>query len=339
MPFAEHFAVSGLTLAAQTATLPATININAGFEPTRIEIINTTQFGQTGTGFLNIQKMWWNYLTPTVTYLEYINAAGTSILTGVNSVNAISTYNAQESVLLGPAITGTTITKANPAVATAAAHGLQTGDLVQISNNVVMKQLGGLWFTITVTGANTFTIPLNTNVANFTAETGFIVRKVIVPPLFYPKAITISGISNASPMVISTLSNHGLTVGQKIKLNVPAIFGMPLADKVQGVITAVTATTITLGAINSSAFGTFTWPVGGAGFSAFTPAQVIPFGSGPSVVATPPYWYDDKLDDAETNIGYKGFTIGTGLLRTATAGIIGVTANDVLAWTAFRDDV
>lgn len=338
MPFAEHFMVSGITTAAQTATLPSTININCGFLPTKVSIKNVTQFGVTGTTNLNIQTIDWDSTFATQAQAVYINGAGTALLPGAVTTNGISVYNGTQSVQLGASITGTTITKANPAVCTATGHGLQTGDVVVMSGNVVMKQLGGMNFTITVTGANTFTIPVNTNVANFTAETGFVVRKVTVGPLYYPQRGIVSNITAANPIVVTTTTAHGLTAGQQVRLRVPSVFGMTQANNLQGVITAVTSTTITIASIDSSAFTAWSWPA--ATSVPFTPAFVQPIGSGPlATVAGLASYTQDLLDDSTVNQQFQGFTIGTGLLQTSTASVIGVTASDVLAWTAWRGDV
>ena len=338
MPFAEHFMLSGVTTAAQTATLPARININLGFLPTKIWIVNETQFGASGTGNENITEMYWDSVFPTQTKVKYWNAAGTAILNAVVTSNAISLYDGRNSVQLGPSISGTTITKANPAVATATSHGLQTGDVVLMTNNAVMQQLSGMYFTVTVTGANTFTIPVNTNTANFTQETSFVIRRVIVGPLFYPQRLWISNITQANPVVVTTTQAHGLTVGQQVRLRVPTTFGMVEANNLQGVITAVTSTTLTIGSIDSSAFTAWAWPAASA--VPFTPAFVIPVGSGPTptTVGLVTY-YQDLLDDATTNQQFQGFTIGAGLLQTSAAGTIGVTASDILSWTAWRGDV
>lgn len=343
MPFAEHFMVQGVTTSAQTATLPASISINCGFVPTKIEIFNETRWGANATGFRLIQKIDWNYLLPLSSKVQNWNAAGTGLLNTNVVTNGISVYDSSASVLLGPVIAGTVITRANPAVCTTAAHGLQTGDQIIMTNNTVMTQLGGLRFTVTVTDATHFTIPIDTTQGglNSSNETSFVIRKVIVPELYYPAHLSISSISQATSAVISTTTNHGLTVGQQIRIRVPVGQGMTQMNNLQGLILTVpSATTFTVN-INSSAFTAFTWPAAVNVGGAFSQAAVIPVGSGPSQVTTPPFWYEDKLSDATTNIGFQGFIIGTGLLQTAAAGsgAEGLVAGDVLSWTAWRADV
>lgn len=349
MPFAEHFMLSGVTTAAQTATLPTSLNFNTGFLPTKIWVTNETQFGASGTGNENITEMFWDSAFPTQTKIRYWNAAGTAILQGVVTTNGISQYNGQNaapgtnSLTFGPTVTGGALSKANPAQLTSNAHGLQTGDQILISApftaSTAMSQLGGIIFTVTVTGANTVTIPINTNTANFTATTVTTWRKVNVPPYYYPRNAVITGITQANPMVVTTSTNHGYTVGQQVRIRVPTALGMVQANNLQGVITAVTATTFTIGSIDSSAFTAFAWPA--VTSVPFTPATVTPIGSGPTPTTFLPVtqYYYDTLDDATNNQSFQGFTIGSGLLLTSAAGTIGVTAEDIFSWTAWRGDL
>ena len=341
MPFAEHFMLQGVTTAAQTATLPASISINCGFLPSKIELINRSKIGDASANLIWERVVWNADFGSTNNYVEWHTASSTAMNVSNVTSNGISLYDGKQSVLLGAAVTAGALSKANPAQITSTGHGLQTGDQILVTGPftaaTAMNQLGGIKFTVTVTGANTFTIPINTNTANFTATTVTTYRKITVGPLFYPQRATITGITAANPIVITTSTAHGLTVGQQVRLSVPAVFGMTQANNLQGVITAVTTTTITIGSIDSSAFTAFAWPA--VTSLPFTPAFVIPVGSGPSVVATPPYWYEDKLDDATTNIGYQGFNIGTGLLQTATGVVIGIAAEDIISWTAWRADV
>lgn len=349
MPFAENFMLSGVTAATQTATLPVSLNFNTGFLPTKIWVTNETQFGASGTGNENITEMFWDSAYPTQTKIRYWNAAGTAILQGVVTTNGISQYNGQiaspgvNAIGLGAAVTGGALSKANPARLTSTAHGLQTGDQIMIMGPftaaTAMNQLGGMIFTVTFIDANTVTIPIDTSGANFTATTVTTWRKVVQPPYYYPRNAFITGITAANPMVVTTATNHGYTVGQQVRLRVGSQFGMVQANNITAVITAVTSTTFTLGSVDSSAFTAFAWPA--VSSLPFTQPMVIPVGAGPTPTTfLPNYNYNfDPLDDATTSQAFQGFTIGAGLLLTSAAGTIGVTASDVLSWTAWRGDV
>jgi hypothetical protein len=353
MPFAEHAMVQGTFTAP--ATLPGVVTVNCGFLPTKVQLINRSAIASMtggppalnpGTDYLGFQWDWNSDFGSTVTSVLAM-APNTAVANvpvvsnGLITSNGISLYDGTQSVRLGPVVTGGALSKANPAQLTSTAHGLQTGDQILIRGPftaaTAMNQLGGVIFTVTVTGANTVTIPINTNTANFTATTVTTWQKVNVGPLYYPQRATITGITAANPMVITTSTNHGLTVGQKIRLRVPSVFGMTQANNVEALITAVTSTTITLGSVDSSAFTAFAWPA--VTSLPFTHAQVIPLGSGPSAVSTPPYYYVSGLDDATTNVQYQGFTVGTNILATASTTVLGITASDVFSYVAWRGDV
>lgn len=349
MPFAEHYMLSGTITATQTGTLPVSVNVNCGFLPTKIMITNETEWGITNTGNENIQQMFWDSTNPTQTNVTFINAAGTALVPSVVTSNGISQYNGQiaapgaNSLTFGAAVTGGALSKANPAQLTSTAHGLQTGDQIIIQGPftaaTAMNQLGGIIFSVTFIDANTVSIPVDTTGANFTATTVTTWRKVTVPPYYYPRAAVITKITAANPMVVTTSTNHGLTVGQQVRIRVPAVFGMTQANNITGVITAVTTTTFTLGSVDASAFTAFAWPA--VTSIPFSFAQVIPEGSGPTATTFLPatQFNFDPLDDATDNQSFQGFTVGTGVLKTSAAGTVGITASDVLSWTAWRGDV
>lgn len=71
---------------------------------------------------------------------------------------AVSTLFAAES----PTITISAITKANPAVASATAHGLDDGDVIRITNAGGMTELNGGTYVVEKVDANSFRL-LNTN--------------------------------------------------------------------------------------------------------------------------------------------------------------------------------
>lgn len=305
------------------------LNINLGFIPTRFEVINFTNQNSTANPGVVKKSMWNQFLADGSAYVVKNTAGAATDESSLITTNGFTPYDGRASVLLGPAITGTTITKANPAVCTAASHGLVTGDVVQISNNVVMKQLGGLKFTVTVTGANTFTIPINTNVANFTAETGFVARKVLVGPLYYPSEHKIVNISAANPAVVSTSDAHGYTVGQKVRIRVPQAFGMVQMNNIVARITAVTDVTFTLGDVNSSAFTAFGFPA--ASSVPFVFPDVTPVGEAYVPVTFGLLTYNNNpLDDATLNQQFQGISLGTSVCGAAS---------DVLQYIAYRTDI
>jgi hypothetical protein len=342
MSFAENFMLQGTFTAP--ATLPGSVAVNLGFLPSRVELINLTEIGDTSANEVWERVLWNSAFGSTNNYVEWHTASASTINVSNVTANGIVPYDGRLAAPynFGPVVTATSLSKANPAVLTSAAHGLQTGDRILITGPftvaTAMNQLGGIIFTVTVTGANTVTIPINTNTGNFTATTVTTWRKVLQGPLYYPQSAVITGITAANPVVVTTAIAHGLTVGQQVRIRVPKLFGMTQINNLQGIITAVSTTTFTLGAIDSSAFTAFAWPATTS--VPFTPATYVPVGSGPSPFTFGNVTYNvDVLDDATLNNQFLGFTVGAGLLQTATGGVIGVVASDVIAWTAWRADV
>jgi len=361
MPFAEEFMLQGTFTAP--ATLPATVNVNLGFIPTKVQLIDKTAILSMtggppalnpGTNYLGFQWDWNNDFGSGLTSVLAMapnNAVATVpvVSNGLITTNGISVYNGQiaspgtNSLTFGATVTGGALSKANPAQLTSTAHGLQTGDQIIITGPftaaTAMNQLGGIIFTVTNTGANTVTIPINTTSANFTATTVTTWRKVLTPPYYYPQRTTITGITAANPIVITTATNHGLTNGQQVRLSVPAVMGMTQANNLTGIITANTATTITIGAIDSSAFTAFAWPATTA--VPFNPARLIPNGSGPIATTFLPnvQYNQDLLDDATDNQAFQGFSVGTNILVTGSTTVLGISASDIISWTAWRGSI
>lgn len=177
------------------------------------------------------------------------------------------------------AVTGASLAAAS--VITSAAHGLQTGDLVRLYNITAMQQISSLVFTATRTGANTFTVPINT--AGFAAAgTGGFAQRVNKEQ-FDPKRLWITGITAANPMVVSVSTTHLYNVGSKVRLIVPAAFGMVEANNLLGEVTAIGANTLTLD-IDSSAFTAFAYPTSATAAAGVTFPQVVPVGEDASIL-------------------------------------------------------
>lgn len=240
---------------------------------------------------------------------------------------------------------------------TGAAHGLQVGDTVRVYGLTSAPQFSGLAMTVTAVGSTTtFTTLLNSTGA--TTSVGFVqkIGNYLFPPksLYYPAIRTIAKITNANPMVVTTLVQQNYYPGDVVVFDIPSVFGIPeLTNQYTGlpveatVISANNAVgtqTVTL-AINSIGFGTFGGSNGWPGSSSypFGPPTMVPQGEGNlnnlqafGVSPTPlPYANQNVLSFAQQNLGNRGVLIGAGDGTNAatTGGIIGSTV-DVWEYSA-----
>jgi len=131
----------------------------------------------------------------------------------------------------------------------------------------------------------------------------------------FPAKRVIANISRAASAVVTTLVDHGYSVGQKVRINVPATSGMVQMNGLEGKITAVTAGTFTVD-INSTAFTAFNFPI--YSIPNFTPASVIPNGDTLTL----------GFDGSTRNTAIRGFVLTAG--TTSPAGNNG----DVIYWVA-----
>lgn len=210
--------------------------INLPFQPDYVEMVNVTAAttpAQNGVPFAT-----WDASDGQGTAIaNYFNA--TPVLsTGAVTANGISTFSAGQMLQFGATQSVSTITKANPAVVTAtAAHGLKSGDVVIFQNlyqtaTTGMPQIDGIPFTVTVTGATTFTIPWNTNQTNYTAydtatateDATF--KQVLYPYLYAPGVSIITAITTGSTTTIDTTDAHNFVVGQEVAIRMPQISGV-----------------------------------------------------------------------------------------------------------------
>lgn len=158
------------------------------------------------------------------------------------------------------ALTGTTITNATPAVATVT-NTYSEGDRVIIYNSVGALMYSGMSFTISSVSGSGFTL-LGLNSPG-SAATSFFVRRIPKLGRVEPRALFITGITQATQGVVTVSEAHNYVVGEKIVFNIPGSFGMvqlnSYTQRVPAVITAVTTYTMTIN-INTTAFTAFAFP-------------------------------------------------------------------------------
>lgn len=216
----------------------------------------------------------------------------------------------------------TNISTANPPVVTVASTALlRTGDVVRLTNIVGAPQFGGIDFSITVINGTTFSLGGASQLA--VAGTSGFYRKINFQPLYYPRRRVISAISLAANARVTTTVYHGYTVGQEIRLNVPAGCGMPEMNGLQVVVTYVISPFVFETNIDSSAFTAFVFPLAAA--VPFTPAEAVPMGEDTAQAITSAV---DMLGDATINTGYIGMILAAGDASPGGA------AADVMYWVA-----
>lgn len=204
------------------------------FRPDYVEIVNVTAAttpAQNGVPFAT-----WDASDGEGTAIaQYFN--GTPVLSsGAVTANGISTFYAGLQFQYGAVQQVVSATKANPASFEVTGHGYTTGDVVIFSGlystqfTAGMPQMDGIPFTVTVTDANNFTVPWNSNQTNYTAlaasPTGATVKKVLHPYLYFPGVSFISNITTGATTTIDTTSAHNFVVGQQIAFRIPVIDGV-----------------------------------------------------------------------------------------------------------------
>lgn len=249
--------------------------------------------------------------------------SSTTALVGVNGA-AVPGFTLVDSSTqsTGPATALTAISTATPPRVTVASTALlRDDDVVRLTSITGAPQFGGLDFTIDVIDGTHFDL-VGAPTLGVAATAGFY-RKVNFDPVFYPPHRIIGDISQAAQGVVTTLVNHLYKIGQQIRFNIPAIYGMTELNNVLATIVAIPDDISFTIDIDTSGFTAFTFP--DAGDVPFTPAQVTPVGENTGFAITQNV---DILSDATVNENYIGMILGGG---TSSPG---GDAADVMYWVA-----
>lgn len=283
----------------------------------KFELYNYTNQGSTANPGVVKKAVWIKGMPAASAFVvKNTNSAATDA-SSVITTNGFTAYDDANPISYASQ-TITSITQASSAVVTVTSHGYSTGDYVRFSNVTGMRQIDGYLFQITVTGANTFTIPLNTS-GFAAAATGGSVRKVQRPSIMQPADVRITAITQATSAVVSTAVPHGLSVGAYVTFRVPSAYGMTQIDSVVGRVTAVGSTLSYTVNVDSSAFTAFAFPTSASVASTpVTPAQALPVGE------------QTVLTNSEYNAGVIGLQLGT--------DVVGASS-DVVYYVAYKGQV
>lgn len=254
---------------------------------------------------------------------EAADAANLEQYTTVGGFNYIDTS------LQAPGILHATITAisnaAIPVVTNTGTNGLIPGNIVRLINVAGAQQFGGMDFTVGYNTLSGTTFSLD-YAPQITAGTVGSWRLIAFNPIFYPRHRFITSISQAAQAVVITSVTHGYQVGQAVRFNVPAAFGMVEINGLEGNIVAIN-TTDTVNSftvdINSSAFTAFAFPTSVE--VPFTPAVVVPIGEDTALALANNV---NILSDATFNTAF------TGMVLTGGEGFPGGADEDNMFWVA-----
>ena len=244
--------------------------------------------------------------------------------TGFFLIDTTDTDPLARVILNGAFVTNAT----QPVVSTGNTGLLTTGSIVRLSGTTAALSLSGWDFEIDTVVANvSFTMRYAMQQAPGAAATAGYYRHIPYDPIFYPRWRYIVNIQQVgggnTNAVITTSVQHGYTVGQKIRVNLPdAKFGMTEIHNQEAIVTAATASTITTN-IDIAGYTAFTFALPAT--LPFTMPTIVPIGMdmGTAIAGAV-----DILADARYNTGYIGMRLMPGV-----AGPAGDNS-DVSYWVA-----
>lgn len=300
---------------------PLQISIPSGYSD--FQMINITDIGSTAANTNVMKARGTSSMAAGSAYFSPKTSGAATLDPETTTTTGGFTFMADSALLLiGAAVatSGTDINRANPAVvSTGSTTSLVAGStVVRLINNVGMLQISSMDFTVGTIVANTsFQLKYLDNSGFAADSTSGFYRIVNATSRFYPKSRYITAITLAASAVITMSVTHGYTVGQEVRIAVPAAFGMPEINGLLGVITAVTSgatNTITVN-IDSTGFTAFAFPTSAVAAAGVTFAQVVPVGEAAINSVSQPF--GNLLDDATRNVSITGIIVGSTVQTTA----------------------
>lgn len=235
------------------------------------------------------------------------------------------------------ALTGSTITNANPAVATVT-NTYSEGDTVIIYNSVGMEQISGMTFTISSVSGSGFTL-LGLDASGFSAgASSFKVRRVSKFTPVEPSFLYVTNVTQAVQAQVTVSQANSVYLGQKIEFTVPQSFGMVQLNNfyqpqsLPAVVTAIVDAYNFLVNVNTTGFTAFAFPA-----SSLTPATALFATVAPAGQST----QLNPITGVQTGYNFTNLPFHTGVFvpymyLPSGAQSPGGQANDVIAYQCFK---
>lgn len=249
-------------------------------------------------------------------------------------------------VLPSAGVVVTVMTNVPSPVVTTALPGVSVGSIVRVYGTA-QTDVNGLDFSV---GAIVAGVSLTMRsalqqapgvagvpgIAGAAVEARLIASNVDEYNRIYPSKRVICNVTQAAVPTVTTLVDHSLTVGQQVRVNIPAICGMTELNGQIATVVAVTAVNTFTIDIDTTGYTAFVYPtvaqVGPNG--AWTQPEIVPLGgfAGTFTGQLPGYTNQSIVAATTDNdfIGIKLSAFNTGAIFWAPAGTVG---NDIY-WVA-----
>jgi hypothetical protein len=309
------------------------LNLPSG--ATEIEITNLTDWGSANANTNVMIAQGRSSLLPGYGLVRY-KTNGAATLGGTTADTMLTTggftfFSDSANQNLGAAVAITGINQINHPLALSATTGA-IGDVVRVYGTTGMLQVAGMDFTVTAVNAGVSQTLGFLDASGFAAPAtaGFyrripfaesdVLGVTIAPnPRYYPRARYITSITQAASAVITMSVTHHFQVGEKVRIVVPASFGMPEINNYLATVTAiahsatVNSITVDFNSVGATAFAFPTSAIAALGTSF---AMVIPVGEAAvNTIALP---VGNLLDDRTRNVSMNGVIIGASALVAST---------------------
>jgi hypothetical protein len=261
-----------------------------------------------------------------------INIDNFSTSTASNGFTYVTSFPAPQA-----ALTGTTITQANGAVASVT-NTYSEGDTVVIYNAVGMQQISGMTFTISSVSGSAFTL-VGLDSSGFAAgATAFSVRRVNQFTPVEPSFLYVTAITQAAQAQVTVSQANSVYLGQKLEFTIPGSFGMVQLNNyyqtqnLPAVVTSIVdAYNFTIN-VNTTNFTAFAFPASSGSPTTQLFATVAPAGQSTQF---------NPITGVQTGYNFLQIPFHSGVFVpymyvSAGAQSPGGSASDVIIWQAYK---
>ena len=332
-----------------SAGLPVNIPLSGGAD--YFVTWNLTQYGTASPAAnTGVKFEWWADQSPSIGVVETYKTMTTGALNSSLLTNGVLTY-VSGYPMPGPPVTGTAITAADPAVASAT-NTYSNGQVVLLTGTTGMRQISGMPFQISSVSGSAFTLlGLQAGAggaaggygsAFAAAATAFVARLLPNYHAVLPQYMFVTGVSQSTTAYVS-LSVDPATyyaAGMRIRFDIPSTYGMSQLDGVEATILAVDVASPPAGtspynlqvAVNTTNFTPFAFPASAISVVQQRFATIAPDGQQAyyNFQQNVQYGYNFSLAPFRSAYEFPYMTLLPG-----ANGPAGVTA-DVIEWQSFK---